>query len=234
MRTIEQIEKIKSRISTPYRVENFITESEIEQLIKIFQGHGGDQIHKNTGPITLDLYPYFNEPVVKSILEKLKDHIGDYEIDSAFFFHVDYPHILHIDDNFKLNDVYKGITIPLHLEGEKINVLPKLCFFNQFYFNGPAKFFRDEEDMPSYYNTPVFKYNEIDGKIGGKFDVANRLKYFTHLKPRWLDGLSLHSVIDWKPTSAIIFDSTRIHCASDFRTLDIKAKLGISIFTRKP
>lgn len=234
MRTKEQIERIKSRFSEPYKVENFISENDIVQLIKIFEGHGGDQTHKNTGPITLDLYPYFKDPIVSSILEKLKNYIGDYEIDGAFFFHVDYPHILHIDDTFHFNDVYKGVTIPLRLEGDKTTVFPKLCFFDQFYFNGPAKFFRDEENMPSYYNTPVFNYDNVYGKIGGKFDVAHRLKYFTHLKPRWLDGLSLHSVIEWKPTSAIIFDSTRIHCASDFRTLGVTAKLGISIFTRKP
>ena len=234
MRTNEQIERIKSRFSEPYSVENFITHSDIDELIKIFDGHAGDQVHKNTGPITLDLYPYYENSVVSSMLERLKSYIGDYEIDGAFFFYVDYPHILHVDDTFKLNDVYKGITIPLKLEGEKTTVLPKLCLFNQYYFGGPAKFFRDETEMPAYYNTPIFEYNNVDGKIGGKFSVEHRLKYFSHLKPRWLDGLSLNKVLDWKPTSALIFDSTQIHCASDFRTLGIKSKLGISIFTRKP
>jgi hypothetical protein len=234
MRTIEQIEKIKSRVSDPYKVDNFLSADDVTHLIKIFNDHAGDYTHKNTGPITLDLYPYFEDSIVKRILEDLRTQIGDYEIDGAFFFHVDYPHILHIDDTFELKDVYKGITIPLRAEGLKTDVFPKICFFNQHYFLGPAKFFRDELDMPAYYNTPVFDYSNVDGKIGGKFDVAQRLKYFTHLKPRWLDGLSLHSTIDWKPTSIVIFDSTRIHCASDFRTLDIKSKLGISIFTRKP
>jgi hypothetical protein len=107
-----------------------------------------------------------------------------------------------------------------------------MCFFDQFYFHGPAKFFRDEEHMPTYYNTQIYDYRNVDGKIGVKFSVEHRLKYMTHLKPRWLDGLSLHSVLDWKPTSAIIFDSTRIHCGSDFRSLGIKRKMGISIFTK--
>lgn len=232
MRTEEQIAKIKSRISDPYKVDNFITQEDIAHLITIWDGHEGDKIYKPTSPVTLDLYPYVDDPVVKKILSKIKDHIGEFEIDSAFFYDVDYPHILHIDDTFKYSDVYKAITLPLVIEGPQIEVLPKQCFFDQFYFKGPAKFFRDEEYMPTYYNTQVYSYEDVEGKIGGKFDVAHRLKYLTHLKPRWLDGLSLYSVIDWKPTSAIIFDSVRIHSGSDFRSLGVKRKMGISIFTK--
>jgi GTP-binding protein LepA len=35
------------------------------------------------------------------------------------------------------------------------------------------------------------------------------------------------------PLQALIFDSVRLHCASDFRKLNIQSKLGISIFTKK-
>jgi hypothetical protein len=232
MRTEEQINQIKGRISDPYKVDNFITNEDIAQLIKIWDDHEGDKIYKPTSPVTLDLYKFVEEPVVKKILTKLKDYIGDFEIDGAFFFNVDYPHIIHIDDTFKYSDAYKGVTIPLVIDGPPITVLPKICFFNQFYFKGPAKFFRDETEMPTYYNTQVYDYADVEEKIGGKFNTEHRLKYFTHVKARWLDGLTLHSAIDWEPTSAVIFDSTRLHCGSDFRKLGVKSKMGISIFTK--
>jgi hypothetical protein len=64
-------------------------------------------------------------------------------------------------------------------------------------------------------------------------DESTRCTYLTHLKYKWLEGLTLWGTIKWKPGTAIIFDSVRLHCASDFRKLGIKSKLGISIFTRK-
>ena len=107
---------------------------------------------------------------------------------------------------------------------------PKLCFFDQFYFHGPAKFFNGDNSIPTYYNKQIYAYSLVDGLIDSLFVDTDNL--FTHLKPNWLEGLSLHSTLDWKPTTALIFDSVRLHCASDFRNLGITSKLGISIFTK--
>ena len=52
--------------------------------------------------------------------------------------------------------------------------------------------------------------------------------------PNWLSGLTFWGTLDWRPGNALIFDSTRLHCASDFRQQGIKSKLGISIFTKVP
>jgi hypothetical protein len=108
---------------------------------------------------------------------------------------------------------------------------PSLCFFDQFYFHGPAKFFKGDVDIPTYYNKPVYDYKDINGLVNTPF--VDNDNHFTHLKSKWLEGLSLHSVLDWVPGNALVFDSVRLHCASDFRKLGIKSKLGISIFTKK-
>jgi hypothetical protein len=77
--------------------------------------------------------------------------------------------------------------------------------------------------------------NFISKDVSGFVDIpfADNYDYFTHLKPQWLEGLSLHSALDWIPGNALVFDSTRLHCASDFRASGIKSKLGISVFTKK-
>lgn len=235
MRTVDQIINIKKQISDPYKVEDFLTIEEINHLISLYNNNcyntGPYTTVKITGPVTVDLLPFRDDIVVKKILSNLKNLIGDYAVTAAFFFKTDYPHIIHNDDTFELPDnVYKAITVPLYLENFK-GIYPKLCFFNQFYFHGPAKFFKGSENIPTYYNKQIYNYSDIDGLVDELFVDKNN--YFTHLYPQWLEGLSLHSTLDWVPSRALIFDSVRLHCASDFRNLGIKSKLAISIFTKK-
>lgn len=237
MRTADQIEKIKSRFSDPVLIENVLSDQELNHLIKLFEtaeDKNAPLVYKNTGPVTLDIKHYINDPVILQLMRKIKSTIGEIEIAAGFFFKTDYPHIIHNDDTFELPDnVYKGITIPLKAEGVGIKGYPKLCFFKQNYFHGPSKFFNGDKEIPTYYNKQVYDYSLIDGLTKEKINDETYLKYFTHLKPQWLEGLSLLSAVEWRPGSMIIFDSVKLHCASDFRKLGITHKLAISIFTKQ-
>lgn len=234
MRSPEQISRIKSRVTDPYAITDFLSLDEVEYLIKLFQSQNteANKVYKNTGPITLDIKPFLNDPVVVKIIDRLVEEIGPFEITAGFFFTTNYPHIIHNDDTFELPDgVYKGITIPLKTYGA--DRVPDLCFFDQFYFHGPAKFFNGDSAIPTYYNKQIYEYSKVDGLSDGMLiDESTRVSYLTHLKPAWLQGLTLWGTLRWKPTSALIFDSVRLHCASDFRKLGIQSKLGISIFTK--
>jgi hypothetical protein len=246
MRNEQQIKTIKDRIIDPYSIDNFLSTEEVNHLINIFDSHQYDQIdpaqrkiYKNTGPITLDLRTYVNDLVVSDILNRIKSEIGNYEITAAFFFFTNYPHIIHNDDLFQLPDgIYRGITLPLKFNRKvESEELPQLCLFDQFYFHGPSKFFKGsaEDNIPTYYNQKLYEYSGVDGILDHNAiseEVYNEL--FTHLQPQWLDGLSVHSTIPNKIGSAIIFDSVRLHCSSDFRKLGIESKLAISIFTNIP
>jgi hypothetical protein len=232
MRTPEQISQIKTTVRDPYEIKNILSADEVRKLVDLFENHSADnKIYKNTGPITLDLKSNISNPLIIKILALIKNSIGPFEITSAFFFQTEFPHIIHNDDTFELPDnVYKAITIPLSMEGFS-GEYPKLCFFDQFYFHGPSKFFNGDVSIPTYYNKQIYNYQDVSGLVNGVFSDNNN--YFTHLKPQWLEGLSLHSALNWIPGNALIFDSTRLHCASDFRTLGIRSKLGISIFTKR-
>jgi hypothetical protein len=233
MRTQEEINRIKSRFSEPYSIQNFLTKEDVDHLIQLFntQQLEPNKVYKNTGPITIDITLFLDDPVVKNIFLKLEQLIGPFELNAGFIFWTNYPHIIHNDDTFEFKDVYKGITIPLSIEGDYTS-LPSLCFFDQHYFQGPSKFFNGESDIPSFYNKQVYEYSEVEGTVDTEFDKDIYQKYFTHVKYKWLNGLSLSNVLEWKPTSALIFDSLQLHAASDFRSLGIKSKLAISIFTR--
>lgn len=233
MRNKDSIDKIKARIKDPYALENFISIEDINHLISLYTSEQANinspVVYKNTGPVTLDLKNYITDPVVTGMLEKLKTTLGSFEITAAFFFYTETPHIIHNDDTFELPDVYKAITIPLQIDG---NAIPKLCFFDQFYFHGPAKFFNGSKDIPTYYNKQVYDYADVDGICDLVFDESTRCTYLTHLNPKWLKGLTFWGTLNWQPGNALVFDSTRLHCASDFRQQGIKSKLGISIFTK--
>lgn len=233
MRNKDSINKIKSRISNPYAIENFLSKEDVDHLISLYSNEQSNvnspAVYKNTGPVTLDLKNYITDPVITRILEKLKLAIGVFEITSAFFFYTETPHIIHNDDTFELPDVYKAITIPLQINGTGI---PKLCFFDQFYFHGPAKFFNDSNNIPTYYNKQVYDYTDVDGISNVAFDESTRCTYLTHLNPKWLKGLTFWGTLNWQPRNILVFDSTRLHCASDFNQQGIKSKLGISIFTK--
>lgn len=232
MRNKQVIQQIKNTISDPISSENFLSNTEINYLISLYNSFSNDyKQSKFTGPIILN-FNFVKDKLIDVILAKIANIIGQFTVTSAFFFYTEKPHIIHNDDTFELPDnVYKGITLPLKLYDNFVGVYPKLCFFDQFYFHGPAKFFKGSKDIYSPYNTPIYQYNDIDGITSSLCNDKDNL--LTHLSPEWLEGLSLNSIIDWKPGNAIIFDSTRLHCASDFKKLGYKAKLGISIFTKK-
>lgn len=235
MRSQEHIEKIKENFSNPIEIKNVLSKEDIDHLLYIFEtakDKNAPLVYKNTGPITLDIQPYLSENIFKVLLEKISNQIGPFEITAGFFFKTDFPHIIHNDDTFELPDtVYKGITIPLKLESDSTYKYPKLCFFDQFYFHGPAKFFKGETHMDTYYNKSIYDYRDVVNLTDST--IVDKEKLFTHLKSQWLEGLSLHSTLDWIPGNILIFDSLRLHCASDFRRLGIKSKTAISIFTKK-
>lgn len=192
MRTQHQIATIKKSFSNPYLVDNFLNQDEITHLINLFEsadGEGADpnqkKVYKNTGPITMDIHKYLNDPVMDAVMNRIKTNIGDFNITTGFFFFTNYPHIIHNDDLFELpNNVYKAITIPLRLDSDQeITEFSNLCFFDQHYFHGPSKFFKNSKDIPTYYNKCIYEYDKIDGLVESNA-ISEELyeKYFTHLK----------------------------------------------------
>lgn len=231
MRSEKEEQEITELFSDPTAIENFLSREEIENFKKIFEETADlEKIFKNTGPITVNID--FTKQPFAQLIERIKTIIGDFEIISGFFFYTEYPHVIHNDDSFDFPKTYKGITLPLHYEGGTNN--PYLCFFHQYYLKGPAKFFKGGVNFPEYYNKNVSDYTDIKGLTSQPFPIETYQQYFTHLKYKWLDGLTFDRALDWKPGSMLFFDSVKLHAASNFLNNGIKHKLGISIFTKRP
>lgn len=238
-RTNLQIKLIEKEISDPYIIEDLIDSKEANYLINLFEEEEHLKVNKKTGPVTIDWKHDVNthlyeDPVVQKVLERLEAHIGPFDINAALYFHCNGPFTLHNDDNYEFAHVYKGITLPLKIHGPGQGD-PGLVMFNQFYFHGPAKFLKGLKDVDpyTYFNKILTSYEDVENLSDVMFDEEWRSKYIPHIDAKYLEGLSVHSVMPWIPCNAIVFDSTRIHCATNYKRLGYTNKQAISIFTRK-
>jgi hypothetical protein len=218
-------EFILSNLEETYYIEKFISQEDINSLC-IEYDNSKNKIYKNTGPITSDIKNY-KSPVIDKILNKISLLYPNSEFRSGIFFEVDYPHIIHNDDDFSFPLNYKAFNIPLRYDGDQE---PRLVFFDQVYLEGPSKFFNKESNIETYYNKCVYDYKDVINKSDIEFDPYMKEKYLGHIKNEWLEGLSFDTAHHWTPGDAIVFDAVRLHCASDFRKTCSK-KLGLSIFT---
>lgn len=236
-RSQEDRDKIIGNISDPYTAENFLSADEIIELIDIHE-HKTNRTHKITGPTTTKIEDedWTGIDIFKKISSRLQEQIGEHKIFGGFYFYVERPHIIHNDDLYELPLIYKASTLPLkltHTDPDNTTI-PNLCFFDQYYLDGPAKFFNGGVVYPEYYNKHIEEYSKVYGITDVPFDPVIKEKYFSHLKDAWLQGLSFKNALPWKPGNALIFDCARLHAASNFLQHGVKSKLGISLFTCLP
>lgn len=227
MRSKQQINEIKKFESNPFQIHNILTHDDIEMLLNTF--NDSEKTIKSTGPVVSKID--YDNPILAKILNQLYPLIGNFEIRYAHFFSVEKPHVLHIDDDDDYPRSYKAITVPLWHNGTSD---PKFFVFNQHYYGGPAKFFKNREVDPKvHYNIPITDYSKIDGL--DTYGIPDYLRQqIDHLKDTWLEGLSVNAYFPWTPTSAIIFDSLQIHSANNFNKQQVTKKIGLSIFTKDP
>jgi len=230
MRTEKQNNILRSLQSPSRQVFDLISSYEIEMLLKYYKT-SQNVIKKNTGPKVL----YLNEeqPFFKNIVHKLQQEFGHFQVRSAQIFDVTSPHVIHNDDDHIDFMCYKGILVPLEINGDSKNT--NFVTYDQYYYGGPAKFFNGENfEGEVYYNQPVCDYSNVENLSNNQIDEGTYKKYFTHLDRKWLQGLSIEKIFPWTIGSAVCFDSTRLHSASDFKAQGITSKIGLSIFTTIP
>jgi hypothetical protein len=79
-------------------------------------------------------------------------------------------------------------------------------------------------DDRCYDYTNVTNYNP---KIHIDKEVYDH--YLNHIEYETVDGLTIANIAEWVPGRVIVFERTRLHCASSCHT----QKIGITLFTRK-
>lgn len=228
MRTDKQIATIKAHESDPFQILDIVSVEQISNLLQVWH-KSTDKLKKETGPTTVKL-PKDNL-ILQSIVDKLQPMIGNFTIRHASFFDVERPHVIHIDDEFDYPVAYKAITIPLWHNGQDT---PDFYVFDQHYYGGPAKFFKNRKTEPKvHYNKPIIDYSTIDGLRDTGINEYH-MSQLDHLDNEWLEGLTVKESFSWTLGSAIVFDSLQLHCSGNFANQGVKRKIGLSIFTKDP
>lgn len=247
MRTDADKELIASRMEPTTHHKNVIDEHTLYVLERTFV-QSSLKVKKNTGPITLDIPSSWWEEVFvfQQIWRMVQPLVGDCRIFSALIFATDQPHIIHNDDSRSWPKCWKGINIPIAYKMQDFCEYPigtpELVFFDQYYLDGPAKFFAGNRGVLNRnYNDPVYDYRNVKEVRGNIYDPTpfqqknypGDFEELSHLNPNWLSGLSVETKTPWELGSVSVFNTVRLHCATDFRRHGVRSKLAISIFTEK-
>ena len=132
------IEKIKKFETKPFIVNNFLNKEEIKLLQKLYYELPIEIDNKRQKIVKKKWSVDFNKELQVKYIKKLKEVIGDFEMDnpdtkdgtkSLGLFQESFGPIgLHVDGGFNLEDIiYKQTLVPLDNNGETV------IFKNKFY-----------------------------------------------------------------------------------------------------
>lgn len=229
MRTSEDINAIKNTLGDSKIFADVLSPEKIEFLLTTYY-NDNNKIKKATGPTVAQVKE--GDGIIDDVIEYLRAEVGDFKIRYAHYFETDTPHIIHNDDAFDYPQCYKAFVLPLHLEYATYSSDPSLIVFDQCYFNGPGKFMNEEDvsEFAVHYNAFVTDYTDVQDKVDDAIS-DEILEMMPHIKKSWTKGLSVNSILPWRIGDIMMFDSIRLHCASDFRINNISKKIALSIFT---
>jgi len=236
----ENLNKIKNLESSPRVIKKFISSSEINQFLKLY-----DEL-----PVTVN---NLKQKVIKKrwiegygkelellFKKKLQLIIGDFKMDNlinedgkecfGLYQESCNPLKLHVDAGFNLKDlIYKQTLIPLSEYGETV------IFKNRFY-GVSTNFTKNEsellENSPENFKKGKNSRSDEHLKIFSNkpFNKDSHNKYLKHEDIENLKGLEIDLVYKWNLGDLLIFDRTCLHCSSS--NIQNK-KIGLTTFTKK-
>ena len=226
------LDKIKRYESAP-KIVNIFSEKEIKMIQQLYADLPEKVFNKKQNIRKKAWIQNYNKELDKIYLNKLKDVLGDFKMDTLksetgedFYglFHESFsPLPLHVDSGFNENDViYKQIVTPLSPFGDTV------VFKNKWYGRSTS-FTIDPEELKF---KPKLEQNDRSREhLGGEeFDKEIYQKYLVHIDINNLKGLKIERIYNWKVGETLIMDRSHIHSSSS----RIKEKkLGLTTFTKK-
>ena len=227
------IEKIKKFETKPFIVNNFLNKEEIKLLQKLYYELPIEIDNKRQKIIKKKWPTDFNKELQIKYTQKLKEVIGDYEMDnpdtregkkSLGLFQESYmPVTLHVDTGFDFEKIiFKQTLLPLSDIGETI------IFKNRFYGCSTTFSIDPKELAAKGYNKRSSEHLKLYGN--NNFDRDIHTKYLSHEDENNLKGLEVEMVFKWKLGDLLVFDRTNLHCSS--KNINHK-KLGFTSSTKK-
>tara|TARA_Y100001970_G_C14174419_1_gene826118 strand:- start:176 stop:871 length:696 start_codon:yes stop_codon:yes gene_type:complete len=226
------LDKIKSLESPPKKI-NIFSEKEIEMIIELYNILPETVFNKKQNVRKKSWIQNYNKELDKIYLDKLKDAIGDFKMDTLKsesgedyygLFHESFsPLPIHVDTGFNEDEIiYKQVITPLSSIGDTI-------FFTKRWYGKSTTFTIDEKEL-SFKPKPGQNERSSDHIGAEEFDKKLHAKYLSHIDINNLKGLKIEKIYNWKIGETLIVDRTHVHCASS--RINLK-KLGLTTFTKK-
>ncbi len=226
------IDKIKSYEFQPKKV-NIFSEKEIKMIQKLYIDLPESTFNKKQNVRKKAWIQNYNKELDKIYLNKLKDVLGDYKMDTLKsesgedyygLFHESFsPLSLHVDSGFdEKSIIYKQIITPLTSFGDTV-------FFTKRWYGKSTTFTIDEEELK--FKPKAGQNERSNAHLGDEeFDKEIHQKYLTHIDINNLKGLKVEMIYNWKVGESLITDRSQVHCSSS--RINHK-KLGLTTFTKK-
>jgi len=233
----KEIEKIKKLEGSTKIIKNLFSNDELNKFLDLYNKLPTTVHNKKQNVIKKRWLKDISQELENIFYTRVKNEIGDFKMDNLKdennkdilgLFQESYNPIgLHVDAGFSSDEIiYKQTLIPLTPTGGTV------IFKNKFYGNS-TNFTINEEEL----NQKNLKYGQNKRSSehlklyeNKPFNKSDYDKYLKHEKMDNLIGLEIDVVYEWELGSMLIFDRTRLHCASSL----IKGKkLGLTTFTKK-
>ena len=211
------IENIKKFESKPIIIKNFLNIEDIKLFQKLYEELPIEINNKRQKIIKKKWSTEFRKDLQKKYKIKLREIIGDYEMDNpitkegseslGLFQESHMPVTLHVDTGFDFEKViFKQTLIPLSDVGETV------IFKNRFYGCATTFSIDPEELSAKGYNKRSSEHLKLYGNK--EFDSEIYNKYLTHENIDNLKGLEVELIFKWKLGDLLVFDRTNLHCSS--------------------
>ncbi len=227
------LEKIKKFETRPRVINNFLNTEEVKLFKQLYEKLPIEINNKRQKIIKKKWSVEFNKELQIRYTQKLKEVIGDYEMDNpeakdgskslGLFQESFMPVTLHVDTGFDFEKIiYKQTLLALSEVGETV------VFKNRFY-GCSTTFSIDSKELASKgYNKRSSEHLNLYGKHD--FDQEIHKSYLSHEDINNLKGLEVDLIFKWKVGDLLIFDRSHLHCSS--KNINQK-KLGFTSSTRK-
>ena len=226
------LDKIK-KYEAPPKILNIFSPKEINMMQELYTALPESVFNKKQNIRKKAWLPNFNKELDKIYLEKLKNALGDFKLDTLKsksgeshlgLFHESFlPLPLHVDSGFNEEDIiYKQAITPLSSFGQTV-------IFKNKWYGRSTTFTQNEEELKF---KPKPGQNDRSNKHLGvePFNKEIHQKYLTHIDINNLKGLEVEMIYNWKVGETCIIDRTHIHSSSS--NINHK-KLGLTTFTKK-
>jgi len=226
------LDQIKKLESSP-KIVNIFSEKEIKMIQELYAALPETVFNKKQNVRKKGWLPNYNKELDKIYFDKIKDVLGDFEMDTLksktgedFYglFHESFsPLPLHVDSGFdKEAIIFKQVVTPLSSFGETV------VFKNRWY--GRSTTFTINPEELRFKPKPEQNDRSCEHLGEEEFDKEIYQKYLTHLDINNLKGLKIELIYNWKIGETLIMDRSHIHSAS---TKIKERKLGLTTFTKK-